>query len=281
MDKKIAIIGTGTMGSGIAQTALSSGYRVVMIAHSEHGITEGMKRIEEVFEKAVSAKAITIDHKDACIKNLQISIDYAAIKDAELAIEAVSEIKEVKEEVLKQIEAQIGDDALIATNTSSIPIAALSGALSASGRFIGMHFFNPVPVMKVVEIVNGASTSNEAINKAKGFIESINKIPVQVKDSPGFIANRLLMLFINEAATALDEGISTKEGIDSIVKLGLHHPMGPFELADFIGIDVCNDIMLEIYRDKKDEHFKPSDSITKLVKEGKLGRKSMEGFYKY
>jgi 3-hydroxybutyryl-CoA dehydrogenase len=281
MGNKIAIVGSGTMGSGIAQAALSSNYNVVVIAHSEQGKIDGSKRINVVFEKAVAAKAITAQEKEACIKNLQISTDYAAISDAELVIEAVSEIKEVKESVLKQIEAHIGNSAVIATNTSSIPISALSGALSAPSRFIGMHFFNPVPVMKVAEVINGASTSTETINKAKEFIESLGKIPVQVKDSPGFIANRLLMLFINEAATALDEGVSSKEGIDAIVKLGLHHPMGPFELADFIGIDVCNDIMLEIYKDKNDMRFKPSNSITTLVKEGKLGRKSMEGFYKY
>ncbi len=281
MGNKIAIVGSGTMGSGIAQAALSSNYNVVVIAHSEQGKIDGSKRINAVFEKAVAAKAITAQEKEACIKNLQISTDYAAISDAELVIEAVSEIKEVKESVLKQIEAHIGNSAVIATNTSSIPISVLSGALSAPSRFIGMHFFNPVPVMKVAEVINGASTSTETINKAKEFIESLGKIPVQVKDSPGFIANRLLMLFINEAATALDEGVSSKEGIDAIVKLGLHHPMGPFELADFIGIDVCNDIMLEIYKDKNDMRFKPSNSITTLVKEGKLGRKSMEGFYKY
>ncbi len=281
MGNKIAIVGSGTMGSGIAQAALSSNYNVVVIAHSEQGKIDGSKRINVVFEKAVAAKAITAQEKEACIKNLQISTDYAAISDAELVIEAVSEIKEVKESVLKQIEAHIGNSTVIATNTSSIPISALSGALSAPSRFIGMHFFNPVPVMKVAEVINGASTSTETINKAKEFIESLGKIPVQVKDSPGFIANRLLMLFINEAATALDEGVSSKEGIDAIVKLGLHHPMGPFELADFIGIDVCNDIMLEIYKDKNDMRFKPSNSITTLVKEGKLGRKSMEGFYKY
>ncbi len=281
MGNKIAIVGSGTMGSGIAQAALSSNYNVVVIAHSEQGKIDGSKRINVVFEKAVAAKAITAQEKEACIKNLQISTDYAAISDAELVIEAVSEIKEVKESVLKQIEAHIGNSTVIATNTSSIPISVLSGALSAPSRFIGMHFFNPVPVMKVAEVINGASTSTETINKAKEFIESLGKIPVQVKDSPGFIANRLLMLFINEAATALDEGVSSKEGIDAIVKLGLHHPMGPFELADFIGIDVCNDIMLEIYKDKNDMRFKPSNSITTLVKEGKLGRKSMEGFYKY
>lgn len=281
MSSKIAIVGSGTMGSGIAQAALSSNYSVVVIVHSEQGKIDGSKRIDAVFEKAVAAKAITVQEKEACIKNLQISADYAAISDAELVIEAVSEIKEVKEYVLKQIEAHIGNSAVIATNTSSIPISVLSSALSIQSRFIGMHFFNPVPVMKVAEVINGTSTSPETINKAKEFIESLGKIPVQVKDSPGFIANRLLMLFINEAVTALDEGISTKEGIDTIAKMGLHHPMGPFELADFIGIDVCNDIMLEIYKDKKDEHFKPSKSIAKLVAEGKLGKKTGEGFYKY
>ncbi len=281
MHSKIAVVGSGTMGTGIAQAALSSGYRVIIIAHSENGIGVARKRIESGFEKAIASKAITAEQRDKYLKNLQISVDYKTLENSELVIEAVSEVRKVKESVLKLIEAHVGNNTVIATNTSSIPISILSNSLSVKGRFIGMHFFNPVPVMRVVEIINGNTTSQETIERSKRFAISMDKTPVTVNDSPGFIANRLLMLFINEAATALDEGVSTKEGIDTIVKLGLHHPMGPFELADFIGIDVCNDIMLEIYKDKRDVRFKPSRTIAKLVREGKLGRKSMEGFYKY
>ncbi len=277
---KITVIGTGTMGSGIAQASLSSGYDVTMIAHSQKSVQEAASRVESGFDKAVSAKAITQEQKLAMMSRLSVSDDIASSAGSDFIIEAVSEDFDTKEGVLKSAEKYLGTG-ILATNTSSIPISQLAAGLSRKDVFIGIHFFNPVPVMKVVELIGGDSTSPNTISKSSEFVKKLGKTPVEVKDSPGFIANRLLMLFINEAARALDQGVATKEGIDTIAKLGLHHPMGPLELADFIGVDVCNDIMLEIFRRTDDKGFDPAESIKRLVKEGRLGRKSGKGFYDY
>ena len=277
---KITVVGTGTMGSGIAQAALAAGYEVTMVAHSQKSVQDAALRVGSGFDKAVSAKAMTREQKSAMMSRLSVSADIASASESDFIIEAVSEDFDTKEEVLKSAEKYLGGG-ILATNTSSIPISQLAAVLSRKDVFIGIHFFNPVPVMKVVELINGEATSPDTISKSSEFVSKLGKTPVVVKDSPGFIANRLLMLFINEAARALDHGVATKEGIDTIAKLGLHHPMGPFELADFIGIDVCNDIMLEIFRRTNDKGFEPAESIKKLVKEGSLGRKSGKGFYDY
>ena len=277
---KITVVGTGTMGSGIAQAALAAGYEVTMVAHSQKSVQDAALRVGSGFDKAVSAKAMTREQKSAMMSRLSVSADIASASESDFIIEAVSEDFDTKEEVLKSAEKYLGGG-ILATNTSSIPISQLAAVLSRKDVFIGIHFFNPVPVMKVVELINGEATSPDTISKSSEFVSKLGKTPVVVKDSPGFIANRLLMLFINEAAHALDKGVATKEGIDTIAKLGLHHPMGPFELADFIGIDVCNDIMLEIFRRTNDKGFDPAESIKRLVKEGSLGRKSGKGFYDY
>ena len=277
---KITVIGTGTMGSGIAQAVLSAGHEVTLIAHSQKSVQDAASRVGAGFDKAVSAKAITQEQKSAMLSRLSVSADIASAYGSDFIIEAVSENFDTKEGVLKSAEKYLGSG-ILATNTSSIPITQLAAGLSRKDVFIGIHFFNPVPVMKVVELINGEATSPGTISRSFEFVSKLGKTPVVVKDSPGFIANRLLMLFINEAARALDHGVATKEGIDTIAKLGLHHPMGPFELADFIGIDVCNDIMLEIFRRTNDKVFEPAESIKKLVKEGSLGRKSGKGFYDY
>ena len=277
---KITVIGTGTMGSGIAQAALAAGYDVTMIAHSQRSVQDAAVRVGSGFDKAVSAKAMTQAQKSAMMSCLSVSDDIASSAGSDFIIEAVSEDFDTKEAVLKSAEEYLGGG-ILATNTSSIPITQLAAGLSRKGVFIGIHFFNPVPVMKVVELIRGNATSPDTISKSSEFVSKLGKVPVEVKDSPGFIANRLLMLFINEAARALDHEVATKEGIDTIAKLGLHHPMGPLELADFIGIDVCNDIMLEIFRRTNDKGFEPAESIKRLVKEGNLGRKSGKGFYDY
>ncbi|MEM3841475.1 MAG: 3-hydroxyacyl-CoA dehydrogenase family protein [Candidatus Micrarchaeaceae archaeon] len=277
---KISVIGTGTMGSGIAQSALSSGFEVTMVAHSDKSAAEAKAKVEKGFSKAVMANAISQKDVPQLLQHLKVSSSIQDISGSEIVIEAVSENFDVKKEVLSAAEKYAGG-CIIATNTSSIPISKLAEALNSKDRFVGIHFFNPVPVMKVVELVKGEHTSEETLSKARSFVEKLGKAPIDVLDFPGFIANRLLMLFINEAANLLDKGIATKEGIDTIVKLGLHHPMGPFELADFIGLDVCNDIMLEIYNRTYERNFKPAESISKLVKEGALGRKSGKGFYNY
>ncbi|MCL5090105.1 MAG: 3-hydroxyacyl-CoA dehydrogenase family protein [Candidatus Marsarchaeota archaeon] len=278
---KIGIIGTGTMGSGIAQNVLSNGYNVKLIGHKEADLKMGIERLNSGFDKAIAKGSITKDQKALFLSNLETSLDYEVLKDADLVIEAVTENIEVKKDVILNIEKHTRKDAIIATNTSSISITALASLLGNPERFLGIHFFNPASVMKVVELVKGEKTSNEALSKARTFAKNLGKTVVDVKDSPGFVSNRILMLFINESIHILEEGIATKEGIDTVAKLGFNHPMGPLELADFIGLDVCRDIMEAIYRQGKDERFKPAELLKKLVNEGNNGRKSGKGFYEY
>ena len=280
MMSKISVIGAGTMGSGIAQSLLSSGFDVIMIAHSRDSIDSAISRVKAGFSKAVSANAINEVQATSMLSHLSVYDDMSKISGSEIVIEAVSEDFDTKESVLQSAEKYAGN-CIMATNTSSIPISKLAAALKSKERFVGIHFFNPVPVMKVVELVKGEATSDKTMADAHAFVERLGKTPVSVVDYPGFVANRLLMLFINEAANLLDKGIATREGIDTVVKLGLHHPMGPFELADFIGLDVCQDIMMEIYRRTGDEAFNPSVQISKLVDAGAVGRKSGKGFYDY
>ncbi len=281
MNRKIAVIGTGTMGSGIAQAALSSGYEVVCIAHSEKSSQAALSSIKAGLSKAVSKGAITNAQADECIRHVSVTTDMSGIKGCSIVIEAVVERQEEKKSVLSEAERNADASAIISTNTSSISINALSSSLKDSSRFIGIHFFNPVPVMKLVEVVVGSKTSQETLNTAIKFVTDLGKVNVEVKDYPGFVANRLLMVFINEAVKSLEAGIATREGIDQIARLGFNHPMGPLQLADFIGIDVCRDIMDQIYMQGKEERFKPSPLLQKMVENGRLGKKSGKGFYEY
>ena len=281
MAGRIAVVGAGTMGCGIAQAALGTGYEVTLIVHSEKGVKEARERIATVFEKAIAKGAMTNEKKEECMKRLKISWDIKDVNGAEIIIEAVPEEPNTKKDVLSSIGRSAGQNAIIATNTSSISIAALSPSVGNPGRFLGMHFFNPVPVMKLVELVRGKETSDAAMDIAKAFASGMGKVAVEVKDSPGFVSNRILMVFINEAITALEEGISGREAIDTIAKLGFNHPMGPLELADYIGLDVCRDIMESIYEQTGDAKFKPAKLLVDMVGMGNLGRKSGKGFYEY
>ena len=278
---KIAVIGAGTMGSGIAQVAVSAGFQAVIISESEESAREGMKRVALGFDKAISKKAATKEQKDAALSLLGCSGKMEGVSGSDIVIEAVPEDIELKKKVVAEAERHVSSAAIIATNTSSISIDALSKALKYPGRFLGLHFFNPAPVMKVIEMVRGGSTTQETIDRARSFGERIGKTIVEVKDYPGFISNRLLMAFINESVNALDQGVATKEAIDTIAKLGFNHPMGPLELADFIGLDVCRDIMQAIYAQNKDPKFKPAPLLERLVAQGRRGRKSGHGFYDY
>ncbi len=281
MEWKAAVIGVGTMGSGIAQSILEAGHRVVMISRSEESSKAGFERVSAGIDKAIAKGSIKIDGKEELLKRISISAKMEDIADADLIIEAVAEEIKVKEEVLKNGELYARNDAIISTNTSSISIGLLATALSTPERFLGLHFFNPAPVMKVVEVVSCIKTGGSSIEKAKKFIADIGKKAVEVKDSPGFISNRLLMPFINDSIKMLEEGIADKEGIDDVARLGLNHPMGPLQLADFIGLDVCLDIMKAIYEQNSDSRFIPAEMLKELVKNGKLGRKSGSGFYNY
>jgi 3-hydroxybutyryl-CoA dehydrogenase len=278
---KVAIIGAGTMGSGIAQVVLKAGHELTLVSESEESVFKGSERVRAGFEKAIAKGKMTAEERDDALKRMKTAVSIEGAKDAELVIEAVPETLKTKSDVLVNAEGYLSENALMATNTSSLSINKLASYLAKPERFIGMHFFNPAPVMKVVEVVTGDKTSEDTKKKANEFIEGLGKTAVDVKDSPGFISNRLLMIYINEAINSFAEGIATKEAIDTIAKLGFNHPMGPFELADFIGLDVCKDIMEAIYMQSGDKRFEPSSLLVRLVNEGKLGRKNGHGFYDY
>lgn len=278
---KVAIIGAGTMGSGIAQVVLKAGHELTLVSESEESVFRGSEMVRAGFEKAIAKGKMTAEERDGAIKRMKTAVSIEGAKDAELVIEAVPETLKTKSEVLVNAEGYLGENALIATNTSSLSINKLASYLAKPERFIGMHFFNPAPVMKVVEVVTGDKTSEDTKKRANEFIDGLGKTAVDVKDSPGFISNRLLMIYINEAINSFAEGIATKEAIDTIARLGFNHPMGPFELADFIGLDVCKDIMEAIYMQSGDKRFEPSSLLVRLVNEGRLGRKNGHGFYDY
>ncbi len=280
MAGKISVIGPGTMGSGIAQSFLQAGYSVVVVGRSEESIKKGAERIAASMDKAIKKGAMSDQDKQKLLSMLKLTTNYSEISGSDAIIEAVAEELGEKTGVLRQAEKFAGQ-AIMATNTSSIPIKRMASALSDPSRFLGMHFFNPVPVMKPVEIVVSESTSEDTASKAMDLAKACGKVPIRVKDYPGFVANSVLMPMLNEAALLLEKGVADKEGIDTIVKLGLNHPMGPLELADFIGLDVCKDIMEAIYKETGDEKYKPAKLISEKVSQGKLGRKSKEGFYEY
>lgn len=281
MKMKIAIIGAGTMGIGITQVVISAGYEAVLISEHEASLLAGIERLKSNMDKAIAKGKMTEEQKKACLGRLRSSSSISDVAGAEIVIEAVTEDPKIKQSVLSQAEKHLDRDAIIASNTSSISIATLADALSEPSRFLGLHFFNPAPVMGVIEVVRGKKTSDGPMKNAIAFAKSLGKTPVEVKDSPGFISNRILMAYLNESINALDQGVASKESIDTIAKLGFNHPMGPIELADFIGLDVCMDIMDAIYLQSNDAKFKPSPLLVKMVKEGRLGRKNKKGFYDY
>ena len=280
MAEKISVIGPGTMGTGIAQAFLQSGFDVVLVGRSEESAKKGLGLINNGISKAIAKGSLNETDRESMLARLNVTSSYDAISGSALVIEAVSEILESKISVLKECE-KYAKGSLIATNTSSISITKLANSLTNPEMFIGMHFFNPVPVMKPVEIITGEKTSQKATELAFRLSEMCGKTPIKVKDYPGFVANSILMPMLNEAMLLLEKNIATKEGIDAIVKLGLRHPMGPLELADFIGLDVCLDITNSIYEATKDGKYKPAELLVKMVEQKKLGKKTGEGFYKY
>jgi 3-hydroxybutyryl-CoA dehydrogenase len=278
---KVAIIGAGTMGIGITQVVISANYDAILISDNEKSVQAGLERLKGNMDKAIAKGRMTAEQKDGFLKRLKISSEMSDVADAGMVIEAVPEDAKIKQGVLSEVEKYIGREAIIATNTSSISIATLAAGLKEPARFLGLHFFNPAPVMKVIEVVRGQKTSDLTLNAAMSFAASLGKTAVEVEDSPGFISNRILMIYINESINALYQGIASKESIDTIAKLGFNHPMGPLELADFIGLDVCRDIMEAIYQQSNDAKFKPSPLLEKMVNEGRLGKKNKKGFYDY
>lgn len=279
--KNVAVIGGGTMGNGIAHVFAMKGLNVFLTEMNDDLFERAIKTIGANLDRQVKKNIITETDKTSALDKIQKVVGVTNIpSDVDLIIEAIYENKEAKLNIFKQLETQIKPDCIFASNTSSISITELS-SVCRSDRFIGMHFMNPVPMMKLVEIIRGYSTSDDTYGAIKKLTLQLEKEPVEVFDYPGFISNRILMPMINEAIFALMEGVASKEAIDSVMKLGMAHPMGPLTLADFIGLDVCLAIMEVLYNGFNDSKYRPCPLLKKMVAANKLGRKSGEGFYKY
>ena len=279
--KEVSIIGAGTMGNGIAHVFAQNNYKVNLIEQEKDFLDRGLSTINKNLDRQVKKSTITEEQKSKTINNINgiIGIDNTP-KESDLIIEAIYENKEAKLNIFNKLNNIIKSDAIFATNTSSISITELSADIR-SDKFIGMHFMNPVPIMKLVEIIRGYSTSDSTFTTIKDLSTKLGKTPVEVFDYPGFISNRILMPMINEAIFALMENVASAEDIDTVMKLGMNHPMGPLTLADFIGLDVCLSIMDVLYNGFNDPKYRPCPLLKKMVAAKKLGRKSGEGFFKY
>lgn len=280
--KNIAVIGSGTMGNGIAHVFAQYNFNVFLVDISEEILNKALKTISNNLDRMIKKGTITEELKQKALANIHPIVGIENFdKEVELVIEAVPENFEIKKKVFQTIEPNLNQNCILATNTSSIPITSLASVTKRSDKFIGMHFMNPVPVMKLVEIIRGYSTSNETFEIIKDLTLKIDKVPAEVNDYPGFVSNRVLMPMINEAIYCVYEGVATPENIDTVMKLGMNHPMGPLTLADFIGLDVCLSIMEVLYEGFNDPKYRPCPLLKKMVAANKLGRKTGEGFFKY
>lgn len=279
--QKIGVIGAGLMGSGIAQVCAVSGIDVVMVEVNEAAIQRGMKGIGGSLDRLVSKDKMTAAERDRALGRIVGTVDYESLRGLPLVIEAATENVELKLKILRQLDGMLDTSAVIATNTSSISITQLAAVVSHPGRFIGMHYFNPVPVMALVELIRGLQTSDATHATAEQFVKAIGKTPITVKNSPGFVVNRILCPMINEAIQVYQEGLATAEEIDNGMRLGCNHPIGPLALADLIGLDTMLAVMQVFYEGFNDPKYRPALLLKEMVGAGYLGRKSGRGFYHY
>ncbi len=279
---KVTVIGGGTMGNGIAHVFALSGFDVTLVETTQELAENAINKIDKNLSRMVNKEKITEKDKVESLERINTSLDPAeASKDSDLIVEAVPENFELKKKIFRSVDEAAPKDAILASNTSSISITRLAAITNRPERFIGMHFFNPVPVMKLVEVVNGLETESEVTRSVEETAKKLGKVPVPVQDSPGFVSNRVLMPMINEAIFCVYEGVGSPEQVDEVMKLGMAHPMGPLRLADFIGLDVCLDILNVLYDGFRDSKYRPCPLLVQMVDAGKLGDKTGSGFYDY
>lgn len=278
---KIFVVGAGTMGMDIAHVFAANGIKTTICDLSEDIFNKSKARLTKTLDKMVARERITQEKKETIIKNICFTSEHSQAADCDLVIEAIVEKVEAKKGLFSKLDAICGKDTIFASNTSAISITEIAAATTRADRFIGMHFFNPANVMALVEVIRGAGTSDETFRAVYNLVESVGKSPVEVAESAGFVVNRLLVPMINDAAMLYSESVASVEDIDKAMKLGANHPMGPLALGDFIGLDVCLAIMETLFYEMGDSKYRPAPLLRKMVRAGKLGKKTGEGFYKY